>query len=291
MSKKQPTIGVMATGGSVVTADKFTSLFDKTVKQLKKESKNRNFILFIHGRGDHPRKAKQKKLLERLEKEYSAKVIMFHWPSKSDWFGFPEEEARGSAGHLLSVIKQLQKYKESNQKKVKGISINLLTHSMGSFVLEELVSSGTINQCDNLFDTVLISASASASSIHAKWVKNLNIARNVYITFNESDAVLTNAGILRRSRCLGKGLQTSTGKEFELSDNCKYLDISNTGVNHRYYLKSGQNKNKYLTLFYQMTLNGKSINLDAYDGTESVSRDRIYQLKSEMVNPWVSGEE
>jgi hypothetical protein len=38
-------------------------------------------VLYVHGRGNEPSKTKDDGIIEKLEKEYNAKVLMFNWDS------------------------------------------------------------------------------------------------------------------------------------------------------------------------------------------------------------------
>jgi hypothetical protein len=89
---------------AVVTADKrieavdnFEKLLDNSIKTIRMDDGYDNLILFVHGRGQHPCHAFNKALLTELEYDYSAKIIMFHWPSWNGALAFPDENARRSA--------------------------------------------------------------------------------------------------------------------------------------------------------------------------------------------------
>ncbi|VAW69278.1 hypothetical protein MNBD_GAMMA09-3716 [hydrothermal vent metagenome] len=271
---------------SVITADKtilpigsFTNLLEKSIQTIRSNDKYDNFILFIHGRGKHPEKAFKKALLSNLESNYSAKVIMFNWPSWNGPFSFPEDNARASANDFIKVLRQLEAFQQNNRQLSENIKFTLLTHSMGSLVLEEAVLKMKDKQAKPVFDTLVISSSASAGKKHADWVKQITLSENIYITVNNDDPVLGPAGAKLNGRRLGKGLSNSNNIEFELADNANYIDVTNTGVNHRYYIYPGMKNSTAIKFFFNNTLNGIPAVLDKEHGIIKIERERIYIMK------------
>lgn len=269
---------IVSLDNGIVSIASFTKVLEATIGKITSSNAD-NFILFIHGRGKHPQKAFEKKLLVDLEKNYSAKVIMFHWPSWQGKFSFPVVNARNAANDFNTVIKQISIFKSQNRDKLKDIKFTLLSNSMGSFVLEQ---SMLIRESDykNLFDTVVINAAASSAKKHAKWVNKIQMSENIYITFNTNDKLLDKIGIKLLHKRLGKGLSSMFGHDFTLSERAKYIDMSQFHLNHRYYLHRDFHNQTNIQAFYDAVLNGNPAVLDLRHGVNETKRQQVY-----IINP------
>ena len=255
----------------------FTNLLGDMVQTIQSSDTFNNFILFVHGRGKHPEKAFEKAILSNLESNYSAKVIMFNWPSWNGALSFPEDQARSSADDFINVLRQLKSFKNNNPQLTNNIRFTLLTHSMGSLVLEQASKQGDL--ATDLFDTLIINSSASAGKGHADWLNRIALSENIYVTVNRDDSILGPAGARLAGRRLGKGLTSRSGEEFKLADNTNYIDVTRTGVNHRYYIYPGMNNSTTLKVFYNRVLNGLPASLDRDNGIIKIERDRVYILR------------
>jgi len=270
---------------SVVTVDKkiepvnsFATLLDEAVKKIRSRDDYDNFILFVHGRGKHPKKAFDDSLISDLESNYSAKVIMYHWPSWKGGLAFPADNARKSAKEFKSVLSQLMEYQHNNRQLVENIKFTLLTHSMGSIVLEEFLLNLEDKSFGNIFDTIVISASASAGKNHSDWIGNIDFSENIYVTVNQDDPMLGKAGIIRGRR-LGRGLQNRNGVKFRLASNAKYIDLTESSLGHRYYIHKNLKDRPVAKGFFNRVLNGLPAILDQKHGVREIKRERVYFLR------------
>lgn len=271
---------------SVVTVDKkiepvtsFVPLLDQAVKDIRSSDECDNFILFVHGRGKHPDKAFEQSLIFDLESNYTAKVIMFHWPSWEGALDFPEGNARKSAKDFITVLKGLKEYQHNNRQLVQNIKFSLLAHSMGSIVLEETILKMDDNSLGKIFDTVVVSSSASAGKNHSNWVTDIYLSDNIYITVNQDDPILGKAGIKMKGRRLGKGLENRQGDKFGLADNAKYIDLTESSLGHRYYLYRNLKERPVAKSFFDRALNGLPAILDMNHGVREVRRERVYVMR------------
>lgn len=261
----------------------FSSAMDRLFPSDEAEPKN--FVLFIHGRGagkvKHPDKALSQ-LLPYIESEYQTKAMLFNWQgsAEGDRLGFPEDKARRAAKDLLTVLNLLAKYKRANSNRLVDVNFSVLTHSMGSIVIEELLTNHYQDLEDDLIDVLFLSAAASKSKRHSHWLKNSSIAKNVIVALNSKDAFLRAAGIALTARRLGKGL-----KRKEVSPNVSYIDLSKTGVNHRYFIShkedggNGQAKNPCVAEIYRSALNGAPVNLSMFKGIKKIKNNGVFQIK------------
>ncbi len=183
---------------------------------------NENIILYVHGRAGGKKQEPSKSLkdvMPSLTEDYKAKAIMFYWPGAGDGgvTGFPEERARQAAPALTETLKALQNYKQANATRLQNVKFILLLHSMGSIVFEQFINLYAPRSLDrNLFDTVILNSSSSATKGHDVWLKKVDFTRNLYVTVNNDDSVLRSAGLFRGVR-LGKDL-----KHVNLAQNAVY---------------------------------------------------------------------
>ena len=219
-------------------------------------------VLFVHGRGKHPSKTIKNDLLSSIRNQYNVSILTYTWPSYTGRSGFPDEKARNSRTGLENVLKSLYRIKKTggyNQP------ISLLTHSMGSIVLQGLMEKSTGSLLPkHSFESVVISASASSHKDHKKWVEKLTFFKKAYIVSNSNDKALL---------CLeGKKLLCKLGLRFNLSarlgriggsvpeenaSNATYIDFTkSTGKSHRYYINHAK-KSPRVFNFYRAALAGK----------------------------------
>ncbi|MCP4452415.1 MAG: alpha/beta hydrolase [Planctomycetes bacterium] len=236
----------------------------ETLEDIQNDPNCDNFILFVHGRGKHPEKAFKQRLLVDLESDYSAKVLMFHWPSWDGPLAFPQAQARASADTFISVLAAIKTCKQTHTHLVKGIRFTLLTQSMGSLVLEEAVQRHANASLKDLFDTLVMTAPASHTRNHATWVDAMHLSPHTYIVFNRYDPVLASAGLREMDRCLGKGLK-SRGETVDLASNAMYIDASRVTLLHRYYLHRYLKTAPALKAFFDEVLNGLPATLPTDD--------------------------
>lgn len=244
-----------------------------------------NIIFYVHGRGKEPKKSLDE-VIPNLEEEYSAKVIMFHWfPSyKGGATGYPDEEAKAAAPDLLNVLASFQKFKKGHPEKFSKIKSTLLVHSMGNIVFAKMMESYQQQSFDkNLFDTVILNSADADAKDHDQWVKKIDFSDNIYITVNKHDNILGLSAKRQGEKRLGQKLETMFGKDIPLANNANYVDFSKIDVNHRYFLKGGQDGNPYLEKFYEAILNGNPVNLEHFNGAKAKAGNgnKIYVFDSE----------
>lgn len=222
-----------------------------------------NVILYVHGRGCGGGGEPNKSLTEAmpaLARDYTAAPILLFWPGSDDAcpLGFPEGRAREAGVALAAVLGDL--YRELAARPRPGVRFTLLTHSMGSLVLEAATAvPGVGGLPPTLLATAVVNAGASAAPDHAQWLARVTFAGAVFSSVNDRDLVLTAAGLGRATR-LGKslaGVRLAAGRT--------YVDFTANGVNHAYYIPSGQS-GAAMTAFYQRVMNGLPYDFAASSG-------------------------
>lgn len=227
-----------------------------------------NLILYVHGRGCGGGGEPQKSLsgaMPELESDYSAAAIMFNWPGSDVGcpLGFPEDEARAAGQALAHTLHVLAYFKSQNAGLFSGLRLTLITHSMGSLVLEQALTDDPLPLPSSLFHTAMIGSAASARSGHASWLTKATLSEALYVSVNAGDNVLTAAAALGGAR-LGKSVAGEP-----LATNALYVDFTASDVNHAYYLHSGQN-GAHMTGFYDQVMNGLPFDFSATSGVSEV---------------------
>ncbi len=270
---------------SIVTVDgrirpvaAFPQVLEECLQTIKTDEHYDNVILFIHGRGKHPEKALKKKMIANLESDYSAKVIMFHWPSWQGTLAFPERQARSSAGDFVRILRDIENIKIKYPDMAQGIKFTLLTHSMGCLVLEQSVSDMGAQSPQGLFDTLLISASACSSQEHANWANQLTLSRHLYITVNRYDPMLGSASIRELGRRLGMGL-TNQLRDVKLAANAYYIDVSAIGPLHHYFLHHSLDRAPATRQFMDQVLNGLPATLTSNEHIKETEKKQVYSIE------------
>jgi esterase/lipase superfamily enzyme len=269
---------IVTVDGTISPVSAFPRVFKESLQTIKTNDRYDNFILFIHGRGKHPEKALNKKLIANLESDYSAKVIMFHWPSWQGTLAFPEDQARASADDFIRILRDIERVKKKHGDLTLSIRFALLTHSMGSLVLEQSVLNMGPQSPQGIFDTLLISASASSSQDHANWVNQLKLSRNLYITVNRYDPMLGPASIKELGRRLGMGL-TNQLRDVELAAQAHYIDVSATGPLHHYFLHHSLSRAPVTRQIMDQILNGLPATLVSNEHINEISRKQVYVIR------------
>ncbi len=260
----------------------FETLLSRTLENSAKP-----FVLFVSGRGRHPRKEMEQELLTKIERQYDVTAIMFTWPSWCGYSCFPEGQARASAPALLDVLKIIER-----QKKREGFDRNytLLAHSMGGFVLQGLSGLAGGELSSDLFHSIVINSAAVPQKGHATWVEHIAFGENLFITSNNDDRVLScienDLFVLdpRRLFCRQFGLSERLGRwavvkatKYNAARNATYVGFDGAlGKRHRYYINQ-QAKAPAVFRFYRQVFQGQKIRLQCH---KQVIPNRVYKIEN-----------
>ena len=238
-------------------------------------TEQKHFVLFVHGRGRHPKKAQDKHLLEKIN-SYGVVTLMFVWDSETRGLNFhPVDRAKMAAPQLQELLHRLSRYVDKSPQIHKT---TLLLHSMGNIVFKELVENLDTPLRDHLFDNIILSAPDVPSSQHNKWVEKIDFASRVIILSNDKDDVLEWSETLRRGKRLGQIAEPPLARNSDVY----YVNISKIlKVNHRYYTRRGS-KSLYLCQLFETILKGQSPILEIENNISHVTpypNNKIYWLK------------
>ncbi len=253
----------------IVTTDHrlfYQPCYEKVLSQVLKDAPQKPLVLFVHGRGEHPSKLVEDKLLEGLEK-YDVLPIGFTWPSWCKSWCFPEENAYQSADELAVLLKVLEGIRANE---VGNRPYTILTHSMGSLVLSK------IEPLPRFIDHVVISASASAHQGHSQWIDQIGLGKRIYVVANQPDSTLRRLegnGIgslfFDETDRLGRwAVERATPQN--IGQRALYFGFKGRlGNKHRYYI----NQQGIVGAFYQSVLTGQQPNFLEF---EEVIPGRVY---------------
>jgi esterase/lipase superfamily enzyme len=220
----------------------------------------KNCLFYVHGYNKpFPETLEQGWL---LQERYGLEVVVFSWPSNTG--GLPPVEyrqarriAQASFGAFDSLLEKFSIYLREWQTPMDeaslekcGVSVNLMTHSLGNYLFEHYVLSAAYQAETRIFTNVILSQADVNSVDHRKWVDKVVAGQRLYVTINENDKTLGWSETLNPPR-LGRTLANLT------SPNATYFDFtngSNVGNKHQLW---GEVKNSTVKTYFDAVLNGK----------------------------------
>lgn len=261
-------------------------------ERARKECKN--VLLYVHGyNNDISDVYNSAREIERL---YGVIVVTFTWPANGGGavsgtlsYLADKRDARASQDALnrtidligklhalltLAVRKQLikrasEKYVDNLTrqreylaqliKKDCDLSISMLCHSMGNYVLKHALLSSLAESRKLIFDNIILAAADTNNDDHEQWVEQLQVRGSIFITINENDYALSwsrrKPGENQKAR-LGHYLKKLN------ADNAMYVDFTREkAVNnsHSYFDKNTANNNKGALRFFKKVFSGDDV--------------------------------
>lgn len=245
---------IVTATGSIYPVEDFPTVLEEALEEVERSDYYDSLLIFVHGRGKHPGKLFRTNLICGLEYAYRAKVIAFHWPSWTWVFGIagPERDARAAADDFLDIVAEVGQQKKRMSGNNNRPGLILLTHSMGSFVVEQAGLNSPDPSLAGIFDTMVINAPASLAPDHVDWIDRQIYAGKVFVTVNNNDF------ILKRYRNFTRKPLGLIGCEdgFPQSPEVTYVNFSDYEVMHRYFLPSGRPINRPVNRFFKTVLGG-----------------------------------
>lgn len=264
----------------------------RTFEQARKSCKN--VLLYVHGYNNDIKDVYD--TAREIERIYNVIVITFTWPANGGGavsgtlsYLADKRDARASQDALNRTIdlvgkyhalltlatrnklvkKASEKYKDNLTKQreylarlIKNdcdLSISLLCHSMGNYVLKHALLSSLSESRKLIFDNIILVAADANNEDHKMWVEKLQVRGSIYITINENDYALSwsrrKPGEQQKAR-LGHYLKKLN------TDNAMYIDFTKEkAVNnsHSYFDKNTVNNNKGALRFFKKVFSGEDI--------------------------------
>jgi esterase/lipase superfamily enzyme len=249
-------------------------LFVELINRMLK--KKRNCLFFVHGFNNVI-----KDVVERcmdFQKEFDVEVIAFSWPADEGLRGATnyrsqKHEAKLSVNALDRCLEKLNEYltkhfEETEKKNAKkkeadrekcDLTFNFALHSMGNYLLKNLMNSSVYDGETLIFDNVILMAADANNEDHTQWVDRIAHRKRIYITINENDKALA----VSRAK-FGKLQKARLGHYTKnlLSTKAVYLDFTHAeGVDdsHAYFEKDPVNKNQAIREVFGKIFNGQTV--------------------------------
>lgn len=254
----------------------------------------RSILFFVHGYNNDV--ADVLKTALEIEALYNVIVVPFTWPANGGGaisgtaaYLSDKADARVSAGALnrtIGMIHRLhqvltQSVQHKHQKTAYNrypnnpsaaaslftrlmeiecsVTINLLCHSMGNYVLKHTFSTSENSSSELVFDTVCLVAADTNNENHAQWVGKLDAKKRTYVVINENDYALKASRIKpgnEQKARLGHYLKKLN------SPNATYIDVTDVeyvGSEHAYFKGDPVLENAKLKSLFADMFNGKPV--------------------------------
>jgi esterase/lipase superfamily enzyme len=232
-------------------------LFQKVIAEIAAGNLTQSWVFYIHG---FDQSFEQVLNASRdISERYQVNVICFTWPSNPGGFVTNEyrrsqQAAKASANAIDRALEKLGRYlrdRATAQFNQCRISINLLVHSQGNFLMESFVRDPVFSNETRLFDNIIFHQADVDSNTHPEWIDRVVAGKRIYITINESDSVLKASNLINSDR-LGSTLVGLTAQRAIYID---FTDAAGVGYAHNLFL--GVPDNNQVVEFFQRVLTGR----------------------------------
>ncbi len=138
---------------------------------------------------------------------------------------------------------------------VCSVKLNLLCHSMGNYLYKYALISSLTQANPLLFSNIVLVAADVNNDGHEKWVDQLRVREDVYITINEDDFAL------KASRLKFGAQQKARLGHYRKnlhSNQAVYVDFTDVvGDSHAYFIDEHAEKDTKTWVFFNNVLNGE----------------------------------
>jgi esterase/lipase superfamily enzyme len=252
---------------------------------------NRHVLFYVHGYNNDMTDVI--KTAFKLEALYNVTVVPFSWPANGGGpisgmasYKSDKRDARASAGALDRFLEKIQGYhrlfvtaqKErqmviakkrhpDNHQQARAeftrllakdckVSLNLLCHSMGNYLLKYATISSSSMMRTLIFDNVCLVAADTNHKNHKDWVDTIEARLGVYVVINEDDSAL---GWSRRKP--GDEQLARLGHRLKGLDavNANYLNVTSRKVDdeHSYFIGRAITNNAKLKAMFSALFEGR----------------------------------
>lgn len=261
------------------------------------EKTQKQILFFVHGYNNDMKDILQ--TAHDLENTYNVIVVVFSWPSNGGGsvsgtlaYLSDKDDARVSATAFDRFAEKVRSYHEmisrsradalmqqaidkhpDNLQKAQQlvtrlineqcqISLNLLCHSMGNYLLKYALIPGNTSFRKLIFDNICLVAADANNEGHAGWVDRMDFRKRLYIVINEDDYALAwsrrKPGDEQKVR-LGHSLSGLNSRK------AKYIDVTKADwVNneHSYFQGEPVEKNIRLRRLFADLFEGRAAELN-----------------------------
>lgn len=266
------------------------TLFNKLISDMRKNKKN--CLFFVHGFKNNINDVVERCM--NFKKEFKVEVIAFTWPADGGLRGLTsyhsqKHEARLSVNALDRCLEKLNEYltehfrkmEEINAKKKEEdrekceVTFNFALHSMGNYLLKNLMNSSVYEGETLIFDNVILMAADANNENHAQWVDRIAHRKRIYIAINENDQALAISrakfGKLQKARLGHYTKNLSSTKAVYLD----FTDAKGVDDSHAYFEGKLLRKNTDIKEVFKKMFNGQSVE----ETLEYDSHSRLHRVK------------
>ena len=160
-----------------------------------------------------------------ISETYNVGVVAFSWPSNTGGFveAYYDKAKAIASSSIVALDRTLERFcsiRNQEPQSVRGLSINLLIHSLGNYMFEKFICDPIFSTETRVFDNIVLNAADVDLKGHKRWTNKLKYARRVYATINEEDIILGWSQHINPERLgnTGKSLISKRLVYFDLSD-------------------------------------------------------------------------
>lgn len=252
-------------------------LFAEIMAGIRSGTYRKHWVLYIHGFNQTFRESLDTS--HDISRTYDVDVIAFSWPSNPGGFVTDEyrrarQAARASANALDRTLDKLGSYLSArplDDIQNCPVSINLLVHSMGNFLVENFVRGPIFLQEQRIFDNMIFHQADVDNQFHSLWIDRLLYGHRTYVTINEDDLILKASDFINPGR-LGNTLRGLDSRQ------AIYLDFTEgTHVEGAHNLFLGVKDNRSVRAFFQRVFWGDRA--EGVDGFRFDQRLNVFRLE------------
>jgi esterase/lipase superfamily enzyme len=261
-------------------------------------TERRHVLVYVHGYNNDMHDVVR--TCEALEALYGVIVLPFSWPANGGGvvagtaaYLNDKQDARASMDALNRFLGKLQFFHEKLTEARKDelwaqaavehpdnpsaaqqrfaelldadcqITLNMLLHSMGCYLLKYALRPSSAASRELIFDNITLAAADANNAAHEVWVEELRVRNRLYITINENDFAL------EWSRRKPGDEQLARLGDYLLNliaTNARYLDVTRAdavGNAHNYFTGEPVQRNQGLKgMFFRALTGGRAEDRD-----------------------------
>ncbi len=251
-------------------------LFNEILEGISNRTHRCNWMFYIHGFNQSFLQGLKDSWA--ISQRYDLDLIAFSWPSNPGGFVTTEytkarQAAKASANALDRILEKMGRYLSTRSlEEVSNcqVSLNLLAHSLGNFLMESYIRNPVFSTETRIFDHVIFHQADVDVQSHIEWIDRVIAGQRLYVTINESDNILKASDTINPAR-LGNTLEGLTARRPIYVD---FTNGQNVGRSHNLFLDVENNAKVHN--FFQRVFTGKRG--EQIEGFEYDHRRNAYRL-------------
>jgi len=264
----------------------------KVMDQARKQKKS--ILIFVHGYNNDIEDVLA--AAHEIQDLHNVIVVPFTWPANGGGkisgtlsYKSDKRDARVSTGafdrvlgkiyalHNLLIAAQQKKLKEqafakheNNHEKANrlfadlvrkncAVTLNLLCHSMGNYLLKYTLKPSDTSAANLIFDNINLVAADANNENHAEWVEKMDVRNRLNVVINENDSAL---GVSRLKPGEEQKARLGHYTRNLNSVNATYIDVTKADQidnEHTYFKGDVMKMNKDLKDLFTQIFNGQSV--------------------------------